>query len=47
MLEDRIVEFIINFIEEEEKSKSLVKFKNKYEVMIIDLEGERGWTGIV
>lgn len=39
LLEDRISEFTINLAEEEEKSKSLQKLKNKHEAMITDLEG--------
>jgi myosin protein heavy chain len=30
-------------MEEEEKSKSLAKLKNKHEAMITDLEGETLW----
>lgn len=41
LLEDRIAEFTTNLTEEEEKSKSLAKLKNKHEAMITDLEGER------
>lgn len=40
LLEDRIAEFTTNLMEEEEKSKSLAKLKNKHEAMITDLEGE-------
>lgn len=40
LLEDRIAEFTTNLTEEEEKSKSLAKLKNKHEAMITDLEGE-------
>lgn len=40
-LEDRISEFSSNLAEEEEKSKSLQKLKNKHEAMITDLEGEQ------
>ena len=32
-------------MEEEEKSKSLAKLKNKHEAMITDLEGERAVGG--
>lgn len=32
-------------MEEEEKSKSLAKLKNKHEAMITDLEGEARWPG--
>lgn len=39
-LEDRISECSSNLAEEEEKSKSLQKLKNKHEAMITDLEGE-------
>ena len=39
-LEERIAEFSSNLTEEEEKSKSLQKLKNKHEAMITDLEGE-------
>lgn len=39
-LEDRISEFSSNLVEEEEKSKSLQKLKNKHEAMITDLEGK-------
>lgn len=38
-MEDRISEFTTNLTEEEEKSKSLAKLKNKHEAMITDLEG--------
>lgn len=31
-------------MEEEEKSKSLAKLKNKHEAMITDLEGETRWA---
>ena len=41
LLEDRIAEFTTNLMEEEEKSKSLAKLKNKHEAMITDLEGKR------
>uniref|UniRef100_A0A665X8Y7 Myosin-9 n=1 Tax=Echeneis naucrates TaxID=173247 RepID=A0A665X8Y7_ECHNA len=37
-LEERISEFTTNLAEEEEKSKSLQKLKNKHEAMITDLE---------
>lgn len=40
-LEERISEFTTNLAEEEEKSKSLQKLKNKHEAMITDLEGKR------
>lgn len=40
-MEDRIAEFTTNLTEEEEKSKSLAKLKNKHEAMITDLEGKR------
>lgn len=43
LLEDRVAEFTTNLMEEEEKSKSLAKLKNKHEAMITDLEGETGW----
>lgn len=39
-MEDRISEFTTNLAEEEEKSKSLQKLKNKHEAMITDLEGK-------
>ncbi|KAI4896321.1 hypothetical protein NFI96_020537, partial [Prochilodus magdalenae] len=39
LLEERIGEFTTNLAEEEEKSKSLQKLKNKHEAMITDLEG--------
>lgn len=39
LFEDRIAEFTTNLAEEEEKSKSLAKLKNKHETMISDLEG--------
>lgn len=39
-LEERISEFTTNLTEEEEKSKSLQKLKNKHEAMITDLEGK-------
>lgn len=42
LLEDRIAEFTTNLTEEEEKSKSLAKLKNKHEAMITDLEGKTG-----
>lgn len=38
-MEERISEFTTNLAEEEEKSKSLQKLKNKHEAMITDLEG--------
>uniref|UniRef100_A0AAQ5Y0U8 Myosin, heavy chain 9a, non-muscle n=1 Tax=Amphiprion ocellaris TaxID=80972 RepID=A0AAQ5Y0U8_AMPOC len=38
LLEERISEFTTNLTEEEEKSKSLQKLKNKHEAMITDLE---------
>lgn len=38
-MEERISEFTTNLTEEEEKSKSLQKLKNKHEAMITDLEG--------
>lgn len=40
LLEDRMSEFTTNLTEEEEKSKSLAKLKNKHEAMITDLEGD-------
>lgn len=40
LMEERISEFTTNLAEEEEKSKSLQKLKNKHEAMITDLEGE-------
>lgn len=40
LLEERISEFTTNLAEEEEKSKSLQKLKNKHEAMITDLEGK-------
>ena len=40
-MEDRISEFTTNLTEEEEKSKSLAKLKNKHEAMITELEGRR------
>lgn len=39
LLEERISEFTTNLAEEEEKSKSLQKLKNKHETMITELEG--------
>lgn len=39
-LEERVAEFTSNLAEEEEKSKSLQKLKNKHEAMITDLEGK-------
>lgn len=42
-LEERISEFTTILAEEEEKSKSLQKLKNKHEAMITDLEGEQTW----
>lgn len=39
-MEERISEFTTNLAEEEEKSKSLQKLKNKHETMITDLEGK-------
>lgn len=39
-LEERVAEFTTNLAEEEEKSKSLQKLKNKHEAMITDLEGK-------
>lgn len=44
LLEDRVAEFTTNLMEEEEKSKSLAKLKNKHEAMITDLEGESHWA---
>lgn len=41
LLEDRIAEFTTNLTEEEEKSKSLAKLKNKHEAMITELEGKQ------
>uniref|UniRef100_A0AAX7VF42 Myosin-9 n=1 Tax=Astatotilapia calliptera TaxID=8154 RepID=A0AAX7VF42_ASTCA len=38
LLEERVSEFTTNLAEEEEKSKSLQKLKNKHEAMITDLE---------
>lgn len=38
--EERISEVTSVLAEEEEKSKSLQKLKNKHEAMITDLEGE-------
>lgn len=40
LLEERISECTTNLAEEEEKSKSLQKLKNKHEAMITDLEGK-------
>lgn len=40
MLEERASEFTGNLAEEEEKSRSLQKLKNKHEAMITDLEGK-------
>lgn len=40
LMEERISEFTTNLAEEEEKSKSLQKLKNKHEAMLTDLEGE-------
>ena len=45
LLEDRMSEFTTNLTEEEEKSKSLAKLKNKHEAMITDLEGGWGFLG--
>lgn len=45
LLEDRVAEFTTNLTEEEEKSKSLAKLKNKHEAMISDLEGKGGGRG--
>lgn len=39
-MEDRISEFSSNLSEEEEKSRSLQKLKNKHEAIITDLEGK-------
>lgn len=39
--EERISEFTAILAEEEEKSKSLQKLKNKHEAMLTDLEGEQ------
>lgn len=39
-MEERISEFTTNLTEEEEKSKSLQKLKNKHEAIITDLEGK-------
>ena len=47
LLEDRIAEFTTNLMEEEEKSKSLAKLKNKHEAMITDLEGKGVAAGMV
>lgn len=44
-MEERISEFTTNLAEEEEKSKSLQKLKNKHEAMITDLEG-RSFTEV-
>lgn len=44
-MEERISEFTTNLAEEEEKSKSLQKLKNKHEAMITDLEG-RSFTTV-
>lgn len=43
-LEERVSEFTTNLAEEEEKSKSLQKLKNKHEAMITDLEGKYIFT---
>ena len=43
LLEERVSEFTTNLAEEEEKSKSLQKLKNKHEAMITDLEGKCCW----
>lgn len=40
MWEDRALEFTSNIAEEEEKSRSLQKLKNKHEAIITDLEGK-------
>lgn len=40
LLDDRISEFSTNLSEEEEKSRSLQKLKNKHEAIITDLEGK-------
>lgn len=42
-MEERISEFTTILAEEEEKSKSLQKLKNKHEAMLTDLEGEHTW----
>lgn len=47
LLEDRMSEFTTNLTEEEEKSKSLAKLKNKHEAMITDLEGGFGFVFVV
>lgn len=39
-MEERISEFTSNLSEEEEKSRSLQKLKNKHEAIITDLEGK-------
>lgn len=39
-MEDRVSEFTSNLSEEEEKSRSLQKLKNKHEAIITDLEGK-------
>lgn len=39
-MEDRVSEFSSNLSEEEEKSRSLQKLKNKHEAIITDLEGK-------
>lgn len=43
-MEERISECTTNLAEEEEKSKSLQKLKNKHEAMITDLEGKYLFT---
>lgn len=40
MWEERASEFTGNLAEEEEKSRSLQKLKNKHEAIITDLEGK-------
>lgn len=40
-------EFTTNLTEEEEKSKSLAKLKNKHEAMITDLEGGFGFLVVL
>lgn len=47
LLEDRMSEFTTNLTEEEEKSKSLAKLKNKHEAMITDLEGSFGFCCLI
>lgn len=47
MWEDRATEFSGNATEEEEKSRSLQKLKNKHEAIITDLEGEYSFFALL